>query len=158
MIKSLELNEVIINNEVDNLMKHVAKLNGRENLLDLSAENIVSQCEKYNFPLPLLLAQAHIESHFGTTPRAQRTNSVFSVGSYDNGKNACIFNTKDESVEHYIKTMQNNYLNDKTVDELLTPGNFVNGIGNRYSSNKNYEREVRKTMNGLIKKFCPSCF
>ena len=54
--------------------------------------------------------------------------------------------------------MLKDYLNNKTVQELLTPGNFVNQIGNRYSSNKNYEKEIQATMNGLIKRFCPSCF
>ena len=144
--------------EVSNLMKYVAELNGRSHLLDLDPENIVSMCEKYNFPLPLCLAQAHLESHFGTTPRAQRTNSVFSVGSYDNGKNICTYPSKDASVESYIKLMQKDYLGDKTVDTLLTPGNFVNPNGDRYSSNKNYEKDIRATMNGLIKRFCPSCF
>lgn len=144
--------------EVENLMKYVAELNGRSKKLELSAENIVSLCEKYNFPLPLLLAQAHIESHFGTTPRAQRTNSVFSVGSWDNGNNKCVYPSKDASVEPYIKLMLNDYLNDKTVEQLLTPGSFINQNGHRYSSNKNYENEINRTINGLIRRYCPSCF
>lgn len=146
-------------NEVDSLMKYVAELNGKNpEMIKLSAKHIVKMCEKYNFPLPLLLAQAHLESHFGTTPRAIRTNSVFSVGSYDDGRDVYQPSSQNHSVENYIKTIQKYYLADKTIDELLQDGNFINHQGNRYASDKNYERKIRQTMQGLIKKHCPSCF
>lgn len=145
--------------EVDNLMKFVAKTNGRDpEMIKLSAENIVNMCEKHNFSLPLLLAQAHLESHFGTTSRARRTNSVFSVGSYDDGRNVYKPSTQDESVENYILTIKKYYLADKTLDELLSNGGFVNNRGQRYASDKKYEQKIRQTMNGLIKTHCPSCF
>lgn len=145
--------------EVDKFMKYVAELNGRDpKIIQLSAEHIVNMCDKYNFPLPLLLAQAHLESHFGTTSRARRTNSVFSVGSYDDGRNIYKPSTQNESVENYIKTIQNYYLCDKSVDDLLKKGGFVNHLGKRYASDKNYELKIRQTMNGLIKQHCPSCF
>ena len=145
--------------EVDNLMKFVAETNGRDpKMIKLSAENIVKMCEKHNFSLPLLLAQAHLESHFGTTARARRTNSVFSIGSYDDGRNVYKPNTQDESVENYILTIKRYYLADKTLDELLTNGGFVNDRGQRYASDKKYEQKIRQTMNGLIKTHCPSCF
>lgn len=145
--------------EIDNFMKYVAELNGRDpKIIQLSAEHIVNMCDKYNFPLPLLLAQAHLESHFGTTSRARRTNSVFSVGSYDDGRNIYKPSTQNESVENYIKTIQNYYLCDKSVDDLLKNGGFVNHLGKRYASDKNYELKIRQTMNGLIKQHCPSCF
>ncbi len=145
--------------EIDNFMKYVAELNGRDpKIIQLSAEHIVNMCDKYNFPLPLLLAQAHLESHFGTTSRARRTNSVFSVGSYDDGRNVYKPSSQNESVENYIKTIQNYYLCDKSVDELLKNGGFVNHLGKRYASDRNYELKIRQTMNGLIKQHCPSCF
>lgn len=145
--------------EIDNLMRSVAELNGRDpNQIELSAEHIVNMCNKYNFPIPLLLAQAHLESHFGTTSRAQKTNSVFSVGSYDDGRNVYKPSTQNESIENYILTIQNYYLKDKTIDELLANGGFVNFRGHRYASDKNYELKIRQTMNGIIKKYCPSCF
>ena len=115
-------------------------------------------CEKHNFSLPLLLAQAHLESHFGTTSRSRRTNSVFSIGSYDDGRNVYKPSTQDESVENYILTIKNYYLADKTLDELLSNGGFVNHRGQRYASDKKYEQKIRQTMNGLIKTHCPSCF
>ena len=145
--------------EVENLMKFVAEKNGRDpKTIKLSAENIVNMCEKHNFSLPLLLAQAHLESHFGTTARARRTNSVFSVGSYDDGRNVYKPKTQDESVENYILTIKKYYLADKTLDELLSNGGFVNNRGQRYASDKKYEQKIRQTMNGLIKTHCPSCF
>lgn len=145
--------------EIDNFMKYVAELNDRDpKTIQLSAEHIVNMCDKYNFPLPLLLAQAHLESHFGTTSRARRTNSVFSVGSYDDGRNIYKPSTQNESVENYIKTIQNYYLCNKSVDDLLKNGGFVNHLGKRYASDKNYELKIRQTMNGLIKQHCPSCF
>lgn len=145
--------------EINNLMCYVCELNGRDpETLELSAEHIVNMCEKYNFPLPLLLAQAHLESHFGTTNRAKRTNSVFSVGSYDDGRNVYKPSTQNESIENYIQTIQRYYLQDKSVDELLKNGGFVNYLGKRYASDKHYELKIRQTMNGLIKQHCPSCF
>ena len=145
--------------EVENLMRFVAETNGRDpKTIKLSAENIVNMCEKHNFSLPLLLAQAHLESHFGTTPRARRTNSVFSVGSYDDGRNVYKPSTQDESVENYILTIKKYYLANKTLDELLSNGGFVNNRGQRYASDKKYEQKIRQTMNGLIKTHCPSCF
>lgn len=145
--------------EINNLMKYVAELNGRDpKKIKLSAENIVSLCDKYNFPIPLLLAQAHLESHFGMTPRALKTNSVFSIGSYDDGRNIYRPSTQDESVENYILTIKKYYLADKTLDELLSNGGFVNHRGHRYASDKKYEQKIRQTMNGLIKTYCPSCF
>lgn len=145
--------------EVENLMKFVAETNGRDpKTIKLSAENIVNMCEKHNFSLPLLLAQAHLESHFGTTSRARRTNSVFSIGSYDDGRNVYKPSTQDESVENYILTIKRYYLADKTLDELLSNGGFVNNKGQRYASDRKYEQKIRQTMNGLIKTHCPSCF
>lgn len=145
--------------EINNLMKYVSELNGRDpNKIELSAEHIVNMCDKYNYSLPLLLAQAHIESHFGTTQRAKKTNSVFSVGSYDDGRNIYNPSTQNESVENYIKIMQRDYLANQSIDELLQPGHFVNHNGHRYASDKNYENKIKQTMNGIIKKFCPSCF
>ena len=144
--------------EVDNLIRQSRAIMGFTDEPDVSAENIVSMCEKYNFYLPLLLAQAHLESHFGVTNRAQNTNSIFSVGAYDDGRDIVRYKTKDDSVEAYIKLMKNDYLSDKSVKQLLSNKGFVNSNGDRYASNKNYERDIRATMNGIVKKTCPNCF
>ena len=144
--------------EVDNLIRQSRAIMGVTDEPDVSAENIVSMCEKYNFYLPLLLAQAHLESHFGVTNRAQKTNSIFSVGAYDDGRDIVRYKTKDDSVEAYIKLMNNDYLSNKSVNQLISNKGFVNSNGDRYASNKNYERDIRATMNGIVKKTCPNCF
>ena len=35
--------------------------------------------------------------------------------------------------------------------DLLKPGNFVNGVGNRYASDKKYESKVKSIRNRIIK-------
>lgn len=124
-----------------------------EDTLKLSPEKIVQACEANNFDLPLLLAQAHLESCFGITSRAQRTNSVWSVGSYDNGHNACTYNSQNESIIPYIKLMKNRYLNGKTVDDILSPGKFVDIYGHRYASDPKYEAKVKSIRNKILQKY-----
>lgn len=119
----------------------------------VSPEAMVRACEETGFDLPLLVAQAHLESCFGATPRARRTNSVFSVGSYDNGRNAVTYRTQDSSILPYINLMKNNYLVDKTVNDILQPGAFVNTKNMRYASDKNYEGKVRSIRNKIISKY-----
>lgn len=121
--------------------------------LQLSPEKIVDICDENGFDLPLLLAQAHQESCFGMTNRARRTNSVWSVGSYDNGKDVCKYANQDSSIQPYINLMKNNYLADKTIDELLSPGNFVNKKGLRYAQDKNYEGKIKNLRNRIINKY-----
>ena len=124
------------------------------NSTGLKPETLVWSSMKHNFDLPFLMAAAHQESCFGATPRARRTNSVFSVGSYDNGKNTVTYDDPNDSVEDYIRLLNNNYLVDgKTLDDLMQPGSFVNGAGNRYASDKNYEGKIKGIRNRIIKSF-----
>lgn len=124
--------------------------------LDLSATNLspealVRACDENNFSLPFVLATGHLESCFGATPRAQRTNSVFSVGSYDNGKNKATYANPNESILPFINLIQTDYLgNDKTLNDLLKPNSFVNKNGSRYASNPNYEHKLRFLMNKIV--------
>ena len=119
----------------------------------ISPEAMIKACEQTGFDLPLLIAQAHLESCFGLTPRARRTNSVFSVGSYDNGKDAVTYPTQDDSILPYIKLVQNNYLPNKTVEDLLEPGGFVNTKNLRYASDKSYENKVKIIRNRIKTKY-----
>lgn len=91
-------------------------------------------------PVELALAQAQFESHFGTTGLSP-VNNPFNVGEYDNGT-VLRFNSPQEGINAYYNLMAKNYLNDKTVDELLT--NFVNKNGDRYASNPKYEEKIGK--------------
>ena len=124
------------------------------NSTGLKPETLVMASIKKNFDLPFLMAAAHQESCFGATPRARRTNSVFSVGSYDNGKNVVTYKDPNDSVEDYIDLIQGNYLvNGKTLADLMTPGKFTNGIGKRFASDKGYENKIKSLRNRILRNF-----
>lgn len=140
-----------------------AYLNGQGKTLDdieLSPEEMVKACEKYNFSLPFMLAQGWVESWFGLGSRCSTgtddtppTHSVWSIGSWDN-KTKAFYSNDNEGIIPYIQTIQGNYLvNGKTYKDLLKKGGFVNGVGNRYAKDPHYESKVRNTMNSMIKKF-----
>ena len=121
---------------------------------DLKPETLVKASMEENFDLPFLMAVAHQESCFGATPRAQRTNSVFSEGSWDNGKNTVTYSDPNESVYGYIDLMNRSYIvNGKSLFDLLVPGEFVNGIGKRYASDVNYERKIKSLRNRILQKY-----
>ncbi len=121
---------------------------------DLEPETLVRASIEKGFDLPFLMAVAHQESCFGATPRAQRTNSVFSEGSWDDGSDKTTYSDPNESVYGYIDLMNRSYIvNGKTLFDLLTPGAFVNGIGKRYASDINYERKIKSLRNRILKKY-----
>ena len=123
-----------------------------DNLL-LSPEEMVRACEETGFDLPLLMAQAHLESCFGFGKRARRTNSVFSVGCYDDGRDLAKYDNQNASIRPYIRLMQNNYLGHKTIDDILQPNSLVNMNGHRYAQDKNYENKVKSIRNKIIKQY-----
>ena len=121
---------------------------------DLKPETLVAASEKHNIELPFIMAVAHQESCFGATPRAKRTNSVFSVGSYDNGKNAVTYSDPNDSVEGFTDLIKTHYLNDgKTINNILTDGCFTNDNGYRYASDEKYESKIRNVRNRIIRMF-----
>lgn len=120
----------------------------------LKPETLVKVATENNFDLPFLMAAAHDESCFGANKRAQRTNSVFSVGSYDDGRNVVTYSDPNDSVADYISLLERRYLrNGKTIFDLLVPGQFVDVDGHRYAGNKNYENELKSIRNRILKMF-----
>lgn len=142
-------------NAVKKYMKAAAENQGyNPEDIKLSPEAMVLAAEENDFDLPFLLAQAHLESCFGLTPRARKTNSVFSVGCYDNGKNVCKYSTQDDSIIPYINLIKNDYLVDgKTIENLLQKGKFVNAINKRYASDPYYEGKVKNIRNRIVSRF-----
>lgn len=121
---------------------------------DLEPEALVKASIEKNFDLPFLMAVAHQESCFGATPRAKRTNSVFSEGCWDNGTNKAIYSNPNESIYGYIDLMNRSYIvNGKSLLDLLAPGKFVNGIGKRYAKDVDYERKIKWLRNRIINKY-----
>ena len=124
------------------------------NSTGLKPETLVKASMEYDFDLPFLMAVAHQESCFGATPRARRTNSVFSEGAWDNGSDKVKYSDPNESVYGYIDLLNNSYLvNGKTLFDLLKPGSFVNGIGKRYASDKAYEQKINSLRKRILKKY-----
>lgn len=121
---------------------------------DLRPETLVKAAEESGFDLPFLIAVAHQESCFGATPRAKKTNSVFSVGSYDDGSNVVNYSDPNESVIDYINLIKRDYMiNGKTINDLMIPNNFVNKNGDRYARDKKYENKIKYLRDLIIKKF-----
>lgn len=116
----------------------------------VSGDTIVKYCLKYDISIPFVLAQAQVESHFGTKGVAVRTNSIFNVGTYDNGIILYRYKHPNESIEPYIKLLKNDYLiSGKNIEDLMQANNFVNHSGSRYASNIHYEYHVKKTYNKI---------
>ena len=109
----------------------------------LRALVLVENCEKYGIPITFILAQGEIESHFGTRGLAFRTNSVWNVGAYDGHNFNNIshrYSNPNESIVPYLELIINNYLPNKTVEDLFE--SFVDINGNRYASDKHYETKL----------------
>lgn len=121
---------------------------------DLKPETLVRASIEKGFDLPFLMAAAHQESCFGATPRARRTNSVFSEGAWDNGSDKVKYSDPNESVYGYIDLLNRSYIvNGKTLFDLLKPGSFVNGIGKRYASDKAYEQKISSIRKRILQKY-----
>lgn len=112
----------------------------------LTGYAIVDYSEKYDLDIKFVLAQGQIESHFGTTGMAVKTNSVFNVGaydsaSYDNINGKFKYKHPDYSIEPYMQLLYKDYITG-TKTELDLMAKYVNKKGKRYSSNANYENDL----------------
>lgn len=131
--------------EVDRYIKQVAPTS------TLNAITLFELCEEYDIDVKFVLAQGHIESHFGTKGMAKRTNSVFNVFAFDgesyhkiskNGK----YKHPDFSIEPYLKLLREDYLSiDKTEYDLMNK--YINNEGKRYASDPSYESKLLKQFN-----------
>nr|DAQ92617.1 MAG TPA: Putative endo-beta-N-acetylglucosaminidase [Caudoviricetes sp.] len=125
--------------EVDNYIASTSKSSR------MTGQAIVTSSIEEEFDITLLLAQCHIEGHFATVGRPKRTNSAFSVGCWDNGKNMYKYKHPDESIEPYIKLIKYTYMKGRNVDQLLNSGFRTKG-GARYASASDYVPKIRKCM------------
>jgi len=121
----------------------------------LSPELLVEKCVEYETDIVFVLAQALLESHFGTRGKATTTNSVWNVGTYDNGRVLYRYRTPDESLEPYLKLLNEKYLINitpqgdtifKDLKHLVSDKGYVNYAGNRFASARGYENALRKLM------------
>jgi flagellum-specific peptidoglycan hydrolase FlgJ len=118
----------------------------------LNAALLVELCSKYEIDITLVIAQAILESHIGTKGRAVETNSVWNVGTYDNGVIHYTYSHPNESIEPYLKLVKERYLIKITargdtlqreVKNLIADRGYVNYQGKRYATNPTYENILR---------------
>ncbi len=141
--------KLVLINEVNSYINSVTNSSALDGIV------IVNSCLKYNIDICFVLAQAEIESHFGTKGLARKTNSVFNVFAFDgqsyheinkNGK----YSHPNNSVEPYLNLLCKEYLIDgKTEYDLLH--NYINKDGNRYASDENYEKNLFDKMDKIRK-------
>lgn len=120
----------------------------------LRALVLTEACEKYGISIVFVLAQGEIESHFGTRGLAFRTNSVWNVGAYDGhsiDELQYLYNNPNDSVIPYLDLLANNYLLNKSIEDLLE--SFVDLNGNRYASDKYYEVKLKDKIKYISDKY-----
>lgn len=120
----------------------------------LRGKDIVENCLYYDVDIAFVLAQAQIESNFGTAGIAKRTNSPWNVGAYD-GRSASTMIKKgygykdpNESISRYLELLKTKYLvNGK--DEYDMMKKYVTKGGARYASSRTYEYALTRTFNKI---------
>jgi beta-N-acetylglucosaminidase len=120
--------------EVDSLIKINAPSSG------LNADELVDASINYNIDLIFMLAQAKLESNFGTSGMAAKSNSVWNIYAYDSSSYSEVlkYDNPNESIHTYAKILKLDYLSD-SVKEVDLLNSFVNKDGLRYASNELYE-------------------
>ena len=121
----------------------------------ISPEHLVSKCLEYETDIVFVLSQGLLESHFGTKGKAAITNSVWNVGTYDDGQILYTYETPDESLEPYLRLLKDKYLINITVKgdtiykdlhHLVEDRGYINYRGQRFASARGYEDGLRKLM------------
>ncbi len=121
----------------------------------LNPEFLVEKCLEYETDIIFVLSQALLESHFGTKGKAAETNSVWNVGTYDNGQILYCYKNPNESIEPYLKLVNEKYLIDvsssgdtiyKDLGHLVQDRGYTNYRGARFASARGYENGMRKLM------------
>ena len=122
---------------------------------EISSAYLVDKCLEYDTDVIFVLSQALLESHFGTKGKAAETHSVWNVGTYDNGQILYRYPHPDESLEPYLKLVNEKYLINvtssgdtiyKDLNHLVQDRGYINYQGKRFASARGYENGMRKLM------------
>lgn len=129
-----------LTSEVQNYINNIAPSS------NLRAYALIDECEKYNIDIKFVLAQAEIESHFGTKGIGSKLNNVFNIGVFDGYSPEKVaknfkYNYPNESIEPYLKLLTERYLVGKLEGDLLI--NYIDVNGKRYASDEHYEDKLR---------------
>ena len=132
--------------EVDFYMKSIVPTE------KLDAKLLVHLCSKYEIDITLVIAQAILESQIGTKGRAVQTNSVWNVGTFDDGMIHYRYSHPNKSIEPYLKLVKEKYLIKITargdtlqrdVRNLIADKGYINHEGKRYATDPSYENSLR---------------
>ena len=105
----------------------------------MTGENIVDNCLESSYDISLLLSQAHLETHFGTSSR-----NVFGIVGQRHSH-------PDEYVPHYITLMTSKYIIERTPEQLIRSNfSMENNRRVKYAENPNYGREIRNIRKNII--------
>lgn len=122
-------------NEVDNYIQTYSK-NSK-----MSGENIVIKCIENDYDIPLLMAQAHQETHFG---EGNKRNNVFGIV----GKR---YSHPDKAVDDYISLMKRKYIINRTPEQLIKSGFRLEKGKGKYAADTSYGAVIGKIRNNIIK-------
>lgn len=111
----------------------------------MNANYIVEMCLKYNYDIPLLLAQAEQETGFGSAGAGRSRNSCFGVVKRR-------YNTTNDAVDDYIRIMQKSYIpHGRSIDQLFNSG-FRTTSGYKYAASTSYAIAIKNNRNRIIKR------
>lgn len=122
---------------------------------NMTSKILVNKCLYYDMDIVFVLAQGLLESHFGTKGKAARTNSVWNVGTYDDGTILYRYEHPDKSIDPYLKLLKDKYLINitakgdtiyKDLHHLVEDRGYINYKGLRFASARGYENSMRKLM------------
>jgi len=120
---------------------------------EITPEYLVQLCIEYDMDIVFVLAQGILESHLGIKGVAARTNSVWNVGTYDNGTILYRYDHPDDSIEPYLSLLKRRYLIRITpegdtinhnINYLLRDRGYTNLHGYRFASESRYENMLRQ--------------
>jgi hypothetical protein len=106
----------------------------------ISSQLLVESCLKSKIDIVFAISQGLLESNLGTKGKASRTNSIWNVGTCDDGSIKYRYATANHSIEPYLKLLKEKYLVNKTTDDLLI--RFVSVDGYRYATCLTYEERL----------------
>lgn len=123
----------------------------------LTGKSLVEICEKHDFDICFALAQAEIESGYGTAGKGKTCNNPWNVGAYDGRsvqemkKKGFGYSHPDHSIEPYVVLVKTKYLGSKrTIHDLMK--NYVTLTGYRYASGRNYETKLKSVYQRICNK------
>lgn len=121
-----------LTNEVSMYILDNSKHKDTSFVIEIS-EHIVNRALDNHIDICFILAQGHLETHFGSYGIGKSRKSIFGVYKY--------YGSYTECIDYYINLLSRSYLVNKTEKQLME--NYVNKSGYRYAGDKQYEHKLK---------------